>query len=131
MGLSEAVLDEAWRLLVLRPSAAPALPPVAGRLLDDPADPVRLRAAYLLAVLGRQSARYADRLATLLDDAGKDPCLDGTVGDYARWALTRIGDPRALPGLADRARRVALRALSGVLRTRLLRQRRTTAATAH
>ncbi|MFE2520004.1 hypothetical protein [Streptomyces mirabilis] len=100
--LSGAVLDEAWRLLVLRPSAAPALLPVAGRLLDDPADPVRLRAAHLLAVLGRQSARYADRLATLLDDPGKDPCLEGTVGDYARWALTRIGDPRAMPGLVER-----------------------------
>lgn len=100
--LSGAVLDEAWRLLVLRPSAAPALLPVAGRLLDDPADPVRLRAAHLLAVLGRQSARYADRLATLLDDPGKDPCLEGTVGDYARWALTRIGDPRALSGLVER-----------------------------
>ncbi|MFE2965864.1 hypothetical protein ACFXKC_19760 [Streptomyces sp. NPDC059340] len=100
--LSEAVLDEAWRLLVLRPSAAPALLPVAGRLLDDPADPVRLRAAHLLAVLGRQSARYADRLATLIDDAGEDSYLEGTVGDYARWALTRIGDPRALPGLVER-----------------------------
>ncbi|MCX4596424.1 hypothetical protein OG819_44280 [Streptomyces sp. NBC_01549] len=100
--LSEAVLDEAWRLLVLRPSAAPALLPVAGRLLDDPADPVRLRAAHLLAVLGRESARYADRLATLIDDAGEDSYLEGTVGDYARWALTRIGDPRALPGLVER-----------------------------
>ncbi|MFK0024500.1 hypothetical protein [Streptomyces sp. NPDC090798] len=100
--LSQAVLDEAWRLLVLRPSAAPALLPVAGRLLDDPADPVRLRAAHLLAVLGRQSARYADRLVTLLDDPGEDPCLEGTVGDYARWALTRIGDPRAMPGLVER-----------------------------
>jgi hypothetical protein len=28
------VLDEAWRLLVLRPYAAPALLPVAGRLLE-------------------------------------------------------------------------------------------------
>ncbi|MFF2124389.1 hypothetical protein ACFVW1_03120 [Streptomyces olivochromogenes] len=100
--LSGAVLDEAWRLLVLRPSAAPALLPVAGRLLDHRADPVRLRAAHLLAVLGRQSARYADRLATLLDDPGEDPCLEGTVGDYARWALTRIGDPRAIPGLVER-----------------------------
>jgi hypothetical protein len=100
--LSEAVLNEAWRLLVLRPSAAPALLPVAGRLLDDRADPVRLRAAHLLAVLGRQSARYADRLATLLDDPWKDPCLEGTVGEYARWALTRIGDPRAMPGLVER-----------------------------
>ncbi|MFF8024012.1 hypothetical protein ACFZDJ_23430 [Streptomyces sp. NPDC007896] len=100
--LSEAVLNEAWRLLVLRPSAAPALLPVAGRLLDDRADPVRLRAAHLLAVLGRQSARYADRLATLLDDPWKDPCLEGTVGEYARWALARIGDPRAMPGLVER-----------------------------
>ena len=63
---------------------------------------MRLRAAHLLAVLGRQSARYADRLATLIDDAGEDSYLEGTVGDYARWALTRIGDPRALPGLVER-----------------------------
>ncbi len=93
--LSGPVLDEAWRLLVLRPSAAPALLPVAGRLLDDRADPVRLRAAHLLAVLGRQSARYADRLATLLDDPGRTPVWRGPS------VTTRAGRS---PGSATRAR---------------------------
>ena len=83
------MLEEAWRLLVRRPSTAPALLPVAGGLLDDPADPVRLRAAHLLAVLGRQSARYADRLATLIDDAGEDSCYE-LFGEALR-ALVRIG----------------------------------------
>ncbi|WP_328299387.1 HEAT repeat domain-containing protein [Streptomyces sp. NBC_00435] len=102
--LCRAALGEAWRLLVLRPSAAPALLPVAGGLLGDPDDAVRLRAANLLAVLGPRAAEYADRLAALLDDPGGDDfdCIGGTVGDYAGWALVRIGDPRALPGLVDR-----------------------------
>ncbi|MFD9301738.1 hypothetical protein ACFWCB_03400 [Streptomyces sp. NPDC060048] len=103
-GLCRAALDEAWRLLVLRPSAAPALLPVAGGLLGDPDDAVRLKAAHLLAVLGPRAAGYADRLAGLLDDPGEDAFdfTEGTVGDYARWALTRIGDPRGLPGLVER-----------------------------
>ncbi|MFD7262592.1 hypothetical protein [Streptomyces sp. NPDC059874] len=68
--LRRCALDAAWPLLVARLSAA---------------------AAVLPAVLGHRAAPYADRLAAL---------LDGTVGDHARWALTRIGDPRALPGHA-------------------------------
>lgn len=101
--LCRAALDEAWRLLVLRPSAAPALLPVAGGLLANPDDAVRLKAANLLAMLGRRAAVYADRLATLVDDPGEDGVtfIDGTVGDYARWALARIGDMRALPGLVE------------------------------
>ncbi|MFD8821775.1 hypothetical protein ACFV1C_05315 [Streptomyces sp. NPDC059605] len=102
--LRRAVLDEAWRLLVLRPSAAAALLPVAGGLLADPDDTVRLKAANLLAVLGRRAAPYADRLARLVDDPAEDDhsYIEGTVGDYARWTLARIGDTRALPGLVER-----------------------------
>ncbi|MEV5434661.1 hypothetical protein AB0K80_01305 [Streptomyces sp. NPDC052682] len=102
--LHRAALTEAWRLLVRRPSTAPALLPVAGALLADPDSSVRLKAAHLLAVLGRRAAPYADRLAELADDPGEDDVdyLEGTVGDYARWALARIGDPRALPGLVER-----------------------------
>lgn len=102
--LCRAALGEAWRLLVLRPSAAPALLPVAGGLLADPDDAVRLKAAHLLAVLGPRAAAYADRLAALVDDPGTDDFdfTEGAVGDYARWALARIGDPRALPGLVER-----------------------------
>ncbi|AWZ04936.1 MULTISPECIES: hypothetical protein [unclassified Streptomyces] len=102
--LCRAALHAAWRLLVLRPSVAPVLLPVAGGLLGDPDDAVRLKAAHLLAVLGPPAAPYADRLAALVDDRGEDTVdyIEGTVGVYARWALARIGDPRALPGLVAR-----------------------------
>ncbi|GAB7110725.1 hypothetical protein JCM4814A_90430 [Streptomyces phaeofaciens JCM 4814] len=100
--LCRAALDAGWRLLVVRPSAAAALLPLAGELLADPDAGVRYRAAHLLAVLGRPAAPYADALAALLDDPGGDEYFEGTVGDHARWALTRIGDPRALPSLVER-----------------------------
>ncbi|MEU2622710.1 HEAT repeat domain-containing protein [Streptomyces sp. NPDC007157] len=100
--LCGAALDEAWRLLVVRPSAAPELVPLAGELLADPDAGVRYRAAHLLAVLGARAAPYAEGLAGLLDDPGEAEDLDGTVGEHARWALTRIGDPRAMPGLVER-----------------------------
>ncbi|MEU4929743.1 hypothetical protein AB0G54_25115 [Streptomyces yokosukanensis] len=100
--LCRVALDKAWRLLVLRPSTAAALLPLAGTLLSHPDDGVRYRAAHLLAVLGSQAASCADALAALLDDPGEAEFLEGTVGDHARWALTRVGDPRALPGLIER-----------------------------
>ena len=100
--LCRAALDEAWQLLLVRPSPASALVPLAGALLTDPDDGVRYRAAHLLAVLGSRAAPYADELAALLDDPGEVEFLEGTVGDHARWALTRIGDKRALPGLVER-----------------------------
>ncbi|MCT2543650.1 HEAT repeat domain-containing protein [Streptomyces atratus] len=100
--LCRAALDEGWRLLVSMRSAAPALLPRAGALLGDPDDGVRYRAAHLLAALGTRAAPYADELAGLLDDPGEDEFFEGTVGDHARWALTRIGDRRALPELVER-----------------------------
>ncbi|MGW8886360.1 HEAT repeat domain-containing protein [Streptomyces sp. NPDC055749] len=100
--LRRCALDEAWQLLVFRPSAATVFLPLAAGLLADPDDDVRYKAAHLLAVLGRRAAPYADRLAALLDDSGESQFFDGTVGDHARWALTRIGDPRALPDLVER-----------------------------
>ncbi|MFG2298284.1 HEAT repeat domain-containing protein [Streptomyces sp. NPDC048603] len=100
--LRRCALDQAWRLLVARPSAAAAVLPLAAGLLADPDDDVRYKAAHLLAVLGHRAAPYADRLAALLDDPGESTFFDGTVGDHARWALTRIGDPRALPDLVER-----------------------------
>ncbi|MFJ4338489.1 hypothetical protein [Streptomyces sp. NPDC088915] len=100
--LCRAALDEGWRLLVAMPSAASALLPRAGALLADPDDGVRYRAAHLLAALGARAAPYADELAALLDDPGGDEFFEGTVGDHARWALTRAGDRRALPELVER-----------------------------
>ncbi|MDH6109482.1 hypothetical protein P3T36_000253 [Kitasatospora sp. MAP12-15] len=102
--LCREALDLAWRLLTKRRSAEAALLPLAGGLLTDPDGAVRLRAANILAVLGPPAAPYADRLAELLDDDGADEYLDGTVGEIARWALARIGDPRALPGLIEQLR---------------------------
>ncbi|MFF3767359.1 hypothetical protein ACFYYR_25195 [Streptomyces sp. NPDC001922] len=100
--LCRAALDQGWRLLVVQPSAVSSLLPLASALLADPDDGVRLRAAHLLAVLGSRAAPYADELAALLDDPGEDEFLEGTVGDHARWALTRMGDQRALPELVER-----------------------------
>ncbi|WP_405787341.1 hypothetical protein OG753_05220 [Streptomyces sp. NBC_00029] len=100
--LRRCALDEAWGLVLTRPSAEEAVLALAAGLLADPDDDVRYKAAHLLAVLGRRAAPYGDRLAALLDDAGESEFFDGTVGDHARWALTRIGDPRALPDLIER-----------------------------
>ncbi|MDX3533783.1 hypothetical protein PV721_05265 [Streptomyces sp. MB09-01] len=100
--LRRCALDEAWRLLSVRPSAAAAVLQLAAGLLADPDDDVRYKAAHLLAVLGPRAAPYADRLAALLEDPGESRFFDGTVGDHARWALTRIGDLRALPDLVER-----------------------------
>ncbi|MEU6482716.1 hypothetical protein [Streptomyces sp. NPDC046887] len=95
-------LDAVWQVLVVLPSAAAAVLPLAGELLADPDDGVRYRAVHLLAVLGAQAAPYAEELAALVDDPGEAWLLEGTVGDHARWALTRIGDERGLPGLVER-----------------------------
>ncbi|MFF1370964.1 HEAT repeat domain-containing protein [Streptomyces virginiae] len=100
--LRRCAVDQAWQLLSRRPSVASAVLPLAAGLLADPDDDVRYKAAHLLAILGREAAPHADRLAALLDDTGESRYFDGTVGDHARWALTRIGDPRALPDLVER-----------------------------
>jgi len=102
--LCREALDLGWRLLTKRRSVEAALLPLAGGLLTDPDGAIRLRAANMLAVLGPAAAPYADQLAELLDDDGVDEYLDGTVGEIARWALARIGDPRALPGLIEQLR---------------------------
>ncbi|MFE7492729.1 hypothetical protein [Kitasatospora sp. NPDC057541] len=102
--LCREALDVAWGLLTKRRSVEADLLPLAGGLLASPDGAVRLRAANILAVLGPSAARYADRLAALLGDDAADEYLDGTVAEIARWALTRIGDPRALPGLVEQLR---------------------------
>ncbi|MFD9029660.1 HEAT repeat domain-containing protein [Streptomyces sp. NPDC059567] len=102
--LCREALDVAWRILTERRSAEAALLPLAGGLLTDPDSAVRLRAANILAAIGPAAAPFADRLAELLDDDEADEYLDGTVREIARWALTRIDDPRALPGLIEQLR---------------------------
>ncbi|MEV7890555.1 HEAT repeat domain-containing protein [Streptomyces sp. NPDC002817] len=99
--LLRAVLDHSWQLLTRRRSVEPALVPLAAGLLDHPDPAVRYRAVHLLAALGPGAAAHADRLAALLDDPGEDEFLEGTVGEQARWALARMDDARALPGLVE------------------------------
>ncbi|MER5886162.1 HEAT repeat domain-containing protein [Streptomyces sp. NPDC001941] len=97
--LYRVALDLAWCAMRDHASAEAAVLPMAGALVTHPDCTVRQRAANILAVLGPRSAPYADELAALLDDDSEDPLLDGSVREFARWALTRIGDPRAMPGL--------------------------------
>ncbi|WP_446040019.1 hypothetical protein, partial [Streptomyces sp. SID1121] len=104
-----AALAEAGSLLMRWRSPVPVLLPVLGACLDDPDPGVRLEAALLLAVLGSAAAPYADRLADRLHDTGTGGGTGrgarrgaATVGDTALWGLTRLGDPRALPGLVER-----------------------------
>ncbi|MFB7946835.1 hypothetical protein ACFC6L_18200 [Kitasatospora phosalacinea] len=101
--LCAAALTAGWRPLLDLPSTGPLWPATAGALLSSPAAGVRYWAAAFLAVLGRTAAPHADALHARLDDADSgDEFLDGTPGDQAHWALARIGDPRALPGLVRR-----------------------------
>ncbi|KAB1990216.1 hypothetical protein [Streptomyces triticiradicis] len=102
--LCREALDLAWQLLTRRRSVEAALSAPAGALLTSPDSAVRLRAVHMLAVLGPAAAPYADRLAELVDDEEGDEYLDGRICEIARWALARIGDPRALPGLVEQLR---------------------------
>ncbi|GHJ47896.1 hypothetical protein Cs7R123_52380 [Catellatospora sp. TT07R-123] len=92
-----ADLAAKWR------SVGPALLPFFTDQLDDPEPEIRYRAAYLLGCLGTEAAAAADRLAALTaDPAMRDSRAGCTVGDAAVWALARMGDPRCVPGLAER-----------------------------
>ncbi|MFE7839940.1 HEAT repeat domain-containing protein [Streptomyces sp. NPDC057474] len=100
--LLRAVLDRCLLMLVSRRSVEPAVLPLAGGALHHPDPSVRVRAAHLLGTLGPRATAYADQLAGLLDDSGEAELLEGAVSEHACWALTRMDDPRALPGLVDR-----------------------------
>ncbi|WP_371574408.1 hypothetical protein [Streptomyces sp. NBC_01314] len=100
--LLRAVLDRCLLLLVSRRSVEPAVLALAGGALHHPDPSVRVRAAHLLGILGSRATAYADQLAALLDDSAEVEFLEGAVGEHACWALTRMDDPRALPGLVDR-----------------------------
>jgi HEAT repeat protein len=98
-----AALTQAVALLSRWRSPTPVLLPVLAECLEDPEPRIRVSAAYLLAAVGRAAAPYADRLAAHLGDTGPDGGRGGTtVGDHALWGLTRLRDPRCLPGLVER-----------------------------
>jgi len=93
---------EAGELLAEWRAPATVLAPTLASWLADPAAEVRYRAAFLLAGTGI-AAPYADQLATAAaDPTMRDSRTRTTVGHAALWALTRIGDPRCVPGLVAR-----------------------------
>ncbi|MFF9572597.1 hypothetical protein [Streptomyces sp. NPDC014685] len=75
---------------VRRPSAESALLPVAGGLSADPDDTVRLKAASLLAALGRRAAPYADRLRHIMENTDGWRRMQAA---RALWAAT--GEPES------------------------------------
>jgi hypothetical protein len=85
-------LDE-WR------SPSSAALEVLASWLSDPLPERRFRAAFLLGGLGTEAAPYADALALASEDPSAGRLGSETVGQAALWALSRIGDPRCLPGL--------------------------------
>lgn len=93
-------LQHAGALLSLYRSPTETLLPVLAGSLADPDPECRVLAAHLLGALGTAAAAHADALVEHLDDApaGGDPSEE-TVADNARWALTRLHDPRGLPDL--------------------------------
>ncbi|WP_410607814.1 HEAT repeat domain-containing protein [Amycolatopsis sp. lyj-109] len=93
----EAALSVAAAEVADRPSAAEALRPVFGALLDSPE---RGTAAAVLGCLAPASAEYADRLFALAGD--KTLAGDDEVRDYALWALLRLKDRRCVAPLRDR-----------------------------
>lgn len=98
-----ATLGEAGQLLAEWRTASVALLPFLAKQLDHPHAEVRYRAAFLLGCLGTDAAAFSDRLAALTDDpAVRDSRGNVTVGDAAVWALSRLDDPRCLPGFAER-----------------------------
>ncbi|WP_145794515.1 HEAT repeat domain-containing protein [Kitasatospora atroaurantiaca] len=98
-----AALAQAGSLLSQWRSPTPSLLPLLAQSLEDPHPEVRLEAAHLLAALGRDAAPNADELAARLNDTGTGTRRSGTtVGDNALWGLTRLHDPRCLPGLVER-----------------------------
>lgn len=112
-----SALSQAGALLSRWRSPTPLLLPVLADCLEDPDPRIRVSAAYLLAAVGPAAAPYADRLAAHVEDTGPDGGRGSgrggvTVGDHALWGLTRLRDPRCLPGLVERlyARRGAFAA---------------------
>ncbi|WP_245931777.1 HEAT repeat domain-containing protein [Actinokineospora auranticolor] len=93
-----ATVVRAGRVLADWRSAGESLLPLLVDHLDDGLPEVRYRATALLACLGREAERYADRVA--LEDDGRYRRV--TVGDAAVWALARFGDARCVPGLVER-----------------------------
>jgi HEAT repeat protein len=89
-------------LQALRELRGPLDAAPAAALLRDPAEDVRMEAAYTIASRGRTlDARSRDQVTTaLIDRLGRDP--SASIRRKAAWALGEIGAPAALAGAALR-----------------------------
>jgi HEAT repeat protein len=95
-----------------------ALVPTLTRWLADPVPEIRYRAAYLLGAIGADAVGSADELAAVAEDSSvRASRTSDTVGYAAVWALSRLGDPRAVPSLRRRLDECGGVAEAGVHRT--------------
>ncbi|WP_235967425.1 hypothetical protein [Streptomyces mesophilus] len=87
-----AALMSRWR------SAEPDLVPAVAGLVDDTDVDNRLFALRVLAMCGAAAHPWADRIAAHLAAADE---AHASVREHASWALSRIGDDRCVPSLAE------------------------------
>ncbi|MFD4242149.1 hypothetical protein ACFWP3_11200 [Streptomyces sp. NPDC058525] len=87
-----ASLISRWR------SAVPALLPTVAECVDDARLENRLFALRVLAMCGAAARPWADLVAAHLTAAGEPHEL---AREHAIWALSRMGDARCVPSLAE------------------------------
>lgn len=87
-----ATLMSRWR------SAVPALLPAVAELVGDARPENRLFALRVLAMCGAAAHPWADLVATHLTPVGEPHEL---TWEHALWALSRVGDDRCVPHLAE------------------------------
>ncbi|MFC0040755.1 HEAT repeat domain-containing protein [Actinomadura rayongensis] len=91
-------LLDAARAMSRRRSAVPALLPAVAGFADDPSPDHRILALRILDMCGPAARPWADVAAAHLT-ADREP--DAVARRYALMALSRMGDERAVPPLAD------------------------------
>lgn len=87
-----ASLMSRWR------SAVPALLPAVAERVGDARPENRVFALQVLAMCGAAARPWADLVATQLTPAGEP---DELTWEHALWALSRMGDDRCVPYLAE------------------------------
>ncbi|MGW6202694.1 hypothetical protein ACWF9B_03475 [Streptomyces sp. NPDC055089] len=87
-----ACLMSRWR------SAVPALLPAVAERVDDARPENRVLALRILAMCGAAARPWADLVAPHLAPAGEP---DEPTREHAVWALSRMGDDRCVPPLAE------------------------------
>ncbi|MET7981859.1 HEAT repeat domain-containing protein [Streptomyces sp. NPDC005281] len=92
-------LRVAAQALGRRRSAVVELLPSVSRSLSDPEPDNRLFAARILGMCGPAAHRWSDALSSMVTEAGEP---HPPTRSHAIWALSRLGDVRCVPPLAQR-----------------------------